>query len=614
MSQSNNSLWSGLRWPIKATIIALPIVGIIWGASYFNLIPGIKSSSSLEVNKFGSDNEGIDSKMQTSELPILDIDNLEFSEKVKDKTQIRLMNWIWFGNAPIFAANGGLSTMKESLMEKYNVNLKMITNNSVADMKREQLAFIQAYAKGDKNPSVGVHFVTIMGDGAPAYISAMNEQIEKAFGKEYKLKIIGNVGFSMGEDCLMGPKEWKDNPQNLKGSVISAVIGDGDWALVVRYAADNGIPVNPDPTTYDPEAVNFIPAPDDDFLMAAQEVIAKRSVSLKEKDKNGNLTGKTVTKDIQGAATWFPGDIQMAKSTNTVKIVSTTNYPNQMATVLVGCDQWMKENSDLIVNFLSASLISANQIKEYPNWFNYACQLAPKVFCANPSDCDESADDWKKFAIPNGASMKNKDGLESNIGGTQMANLADNIKYYGIKGGNNYYKSVYDYFANVIETLNPFGFMDNVKALTPYEDAVDLSYLGKINIVQGTSEKIDYSQNKGETFATKNWQIQFRSGSDVILPEGEKQLLELFNSLNIAETARVKIVGHTDADGNPDINIALSLKRAKAVKKWLIDYSKNTFPSERFSVDGLGSSAPVADNNSEAGKAKNRRVEISLIQ
>ncbi len=614
MADSNNSLWSGLRWPVKAVIIAVPIVGLIWGASVFDLIPGIKSDNSKEVTKFGSNNEGIDSKMQASELPVPDIANLEFSEKVKSQSQLRLMNWIWFGNASIFAANGGLSTTKESLMEQYNVNLKLVTNNSVADMKREQLAFIQAYAKGEKNPTVGVHFVTIMGDGAPAYISAMNEQIQKAYGKEYNLKIIGNVGFSMGEDCLMGPKKWKDNPQAMKGAVISAVIGDGDWALVVRYAADNGIAVNPDPSTYDPNAVNFIPAPDDDFLLAAQEVIAKRTVSLKEKGNNGQLTGNMVTKDIEGAATWFPGDIQMAKATNTTKVVSTTNYPNQMATVIVGCDKWMKENSDLITNFLSASLIASNQIKQYPKWFTFACDLAPKVFCANPSDCDESADDWKKYAVPNGAKMNNKEGVESMIGGTQMANLADNYKYYGMKGGNNYYKSVYDYFSNVIKTLNPAGFMDNVKALTSYEDAVDLSYLDKVKIVQGTSEKVDYSENTGKTFATKNWQIQFKSGSDEILPEGEKQLLELFNSLNIAEKARVKIIGHTDADGNPDINLALSLKRAKAVKKWLIDYSKNTFPSERFTVDGMGSSAPVSENNSEPGKAKNRRVEISLIQ
>jgi len=614
MENSNSSMWAGLRWPVKAIIILVPILLLIWAAGKFDLIPGIKSESSKEVSKFSAGNDAINNDMQAKELPVLDIDNLEFSDKVKSTPAIRLMNWVWFGNAAIFSANGGTATMKNSVMEQYGVNLKMITNNSVADMKKEQLAFIKSYAEGNANSEDGVHFVTIMGDGAPAYISAMNEQITKAYGKEYNLKVIGNVGFSMGEDCLMGPKKWKDDPKTLKGSVISAVIGDGDWALVVRFAADNGISVNPDPTTYDPNSVNFIPAPEDDFLLAAQEVIAKRKVTLKEKDAKGNITGKEVTKEIEGAATWFPGDVQMAENTSTVKIISTSQYPNQMATVVVGCDKWMKENSSAVTNFLSASLVVANQIKQYPSWFNYACEIAPKVFCASVSDCSEKAEDWKKYAVANGAKMSNKFGDETSIGGTQMANLGDNYKYYGLKGGNNYYKSVWDYFSNVIKTLNPFGFMDNVKSLTSYEDAVDLSYLEKVNIFEGKAEKIDYSSNSGKTFASKSWNIQFKTGSDEILPQGQSQLKELFNSLNIAEKASVKIVGHTDNVGNADANLALSLKRAKAVKKWLLDYSKGAYPSERFNVDGQGADMPIADNSTENGKAQNRRVEISLIQ
>jgi outer membrane protein OmpA-like peptidoglycan-associated protein len=615
MENSNNtSIWSGLRWPIKAIILALPIITLIWAASHFGWIPGLKSDTSKDIAKFSAENDGINSNMTATELPTLDVNDIEFSDKVSSQPEIRLMEWIWFGNAGIFSANGGLKTAKNSLMEVNNVNLKILVNNSVADMKTQQLAFIKEYSDGNKNPSNGVHFVTIMGDGAPAYISAMNEQIEKAVGKEYKLKIIGNVGFSMGEDCLFGPEKWKSNPQSLKGSVISAVIGDGDWALTVRYAADNGIKVNPDPSAYDPDAINFTAAPDDDFLKAAEDAIARKKVDLKEKDAKGNYTGKMITKEIEGAATWFPGDLQMAKKMNMVRVISTAQYPNQMPTVIVGCDKWMKENSNLVKKFLEASLTASNQIKQYDNWFKFATQLAPKVFCASTGDCSETAEDWYRFAKPNGASFTNVNGVQTLIGGTQMANLADNQKYYGIKGGNNYYKSVYDYFSNVIETLNPAGFMDNVKKLTTYEEAIDLSYLNNLNTFEGKTEAVNYSNNSGEVFAKKSFQIQFKTGSDEILPEGKKLLEELFTSLNIAEKARVNITGHTDNVGEVDKNLALSLRRAKAVKTWLIQRSKNTFPSERFSVDGLGDTSPVGDNATSEGKAKNRRVEISLLQ
>jgi OmpA-OmpF porin, OOP family len=611
--ERKQSLWSGLRWPVKAIIIALPIICLVWAASNFGWIPGLKSAESASVHKSEFGNEAVNSLENTTKLPVPDINDLEYAD-LSDKPEMRLMNWVWFGNAGIFSANGGLRTTKGSLMEKYDVNLRLITNNSVADMKREQLAFIQAYASGNKNPATGVHFVTLMGDGAPAYLSAMNEQIEKAYGKDYNLKIIGIAGFSMGEDCGMGPKSWSDNPQNLKGSVISAVIGDGDWALVVRYAADNGIKVNPDPASFDPEAINFVPAPDDDFMKAAEEVIAGRSVRLKQKDAKGNLTGNMVDQKITGCATWFPGDLQIVEKTDLVKFISTKQYPNQMGTVIVGCDKWMRENSDYVTNFLNATLTATNQIKSNDDWFRFATQLAPKVFCANPQDCSESAEDWYKYAKPGGAPVPNRSGSTIEVGGTQMANLSDNKKYFGINGGNNYYKSVFDYFSGVLKDLNPAGFMDNVKGLTSYSDAVDLSYLSKVNVESGTTQAVDYSANKGETFAKRNWKIEFESGSARITSGGEAELQKLFDALNIAESAKVKIVGHTDNSGNPDANRELSALRAKSVKQWLINRSKGSFPSERFNVEGKGQDEPVADNNTLSGKAQNRRVEISLIQ
>lgn len=607
--------WTGLRWPIKAVIIGLFATGAFFGLDHFNLIPGLKSVESQDVGQFKTDNVAINNTDETAMLPVPNPDDAELAEL--QSPQVRLMNWVWFGNAGVFSANGGLNTTKGSLMEKYGVNLKMITNNSVADMKREQLAFITDYAKGNRNSTQGVHFVTLMGDGAPAYISAMNAVIEKEFGKEYCLKIAGIVGFSLGEDCVMGPVRWKADPQSLKSAVVSAVIGDGDWGILVRYAADNGIKVNPDPTTYDPNAINFVPAPEDDFMKAAEEVIANRTVELKEKDANGKLTGKKVTKTIEGAATWFPGDLQIIKKTDLVKLVSTKEYSNQMGTVVVGCDKWMKENNKTVVNFLSASLTASNQIKQYDKWFKYACTLAPKVFCANPEDCSESTEDWYKYARSGGYDTKNTAGDVVSIGGTQMANLSDNKKYFGIKGGNNYYQSVYNYFSGVMKDLNPAGFMDNVSKLTPYEEAVDLSYLRQVNLDAnntGTSAAVDYSTNKGQVFAKRNWQIQFMTGSTDVSSMSEGELKAIFDALNIAGTAKVRIIGHTDNVGNPESNQVLSEGRARAVKKWLMEKSNGTFPSERFSVEGRGQDEPVADNNTAAGKAQNRRVEIQLLQ
>ena len=622
--------WQQMRWPVKAAIFIIPAFILGYLAYSMGWIPGLTSEKSMSLSKFGSDNSAINSASEADMLPLPNINNTEYAE-MDNVPETRIMNWIWFGNAPIFTANGGNMTMKGSLMEKQGVRLKMITNNSVDQMKSEQLAFISKFAGGDKNPATGVQFVTLMGDGIPSYISAMNKQITKAYGKEYNLKSVGIVAFSLGEDCVMGPQRWLDNPQTMKGSVVSEVIGDGDWGLHVRFAADNSddkgnsIKVNPDPDTYDAEAINVIPAPQNDFLLAAEDYIAGKKVILKVKDKNGRLTGETVEKVIEGCATWFPGDRNVVLKTDGVKIISTKQYPNQMATSLVGCDKWMKENSKTVVGLLSAALTAGNQIKSYDSWFKYACELAPKVFYANPKDATEQPADWYTYARaggsmkdPNGKPILNQAGQPVSIGGTQMANLSDAKKYFGLKGGNDYYKSVYTYFSDVIKTLNPCGFMNDVGEVTSYEDAIDLSYLKQVNVDAGTITPIDYDKNEGKVFAKKSWKIEFAIGSAAITPAGEKELEKLFAQLNTAENAAIEILGHTDDTGTPDGNLLLSVSRAKAVKLWLIQRSGNTFPDNRFRrVDGVGSSRPVdpnADNTSKWARAQNRRVEISLMQ
>ena len=70
----------------------------------------------------------------------------------------------------------------------------------------------------------------------------------------------------------------------------------------------------------------------------------------------------------------------------------------------------------------------------------------------------------------------------------------------------------------------------------------------------------------------------------------------------------LKIVGHTDSDGNDDANLALSTLRADAVKNALIKVYG--VQQNRLFTEGKGEYEPVADNASQEGKAKNRRVEF----
>ncbi len=71
----------------------------------------------------------------------------------------------------------------------------------------------------------------------------------------------------------------------------------------------------------------------------------------------------------------------------------------------------------------------------------------------------------------------------------------------------------------------------------------------------------------------------------------------------------VEIYGHTDSQGTDSYNLALSQRRAEAVAAYLIN--RGTKP-QRFAINGFGESQPVADNTTEDGRARNRRVDIKL--
>jgi len=72
---------------------------------------------------------------------------------------------------------------------------------------------------------------------------------------------------------------------------------------------------------------------------------------------------------------------------------------------------------------------------------------------------------------------------------------------------------------------------------------------------------------------------------------------------------KVTLTGHTDASGSDNLNLNLSIQRANAVKKLLV---KKGADASRITIKGEGEKKPTADNETEEGKAKNRRVEISV--
>ena len=104
--------------------------------------------------------------------------------------------------------------------------------------------------------------------------------------------------------------------------------------------------------------------------------------------------------------------------------------------------------------------------------------------------------------------------------------------------------------------------------------------------------------------------VNFATAKADILP-ASYGLLDRFTQLSLrCPDANFIVSGHTDNTGNPDFNTKISLARAQAV----VDHIVNSgVSSDRFSAEGKGPSHPIADNNTEVGRAKNRRVEFKII-
>lgn len=102
--------------------------------------------------------------------------------------------------------------------------------------------------------------------------------------------------------------------------------------------------------------------------------------------------------------------------------------------------------------------------------------------------------------------------------------------------------------------------------------------------------------------------ITFDSGKDIVKPESYGTLADIAKVLTENPTVRVKIVGHTDSDGNATSNLELSKKRAVAVKNSLV--SNFGIDASRIETDGKGMTEAIAPNTTAEGKAKNRRVEF----
>lgn len=513
-------------------------------------------------------------------------------------TQITWERMAWNSQFSSMYANGGVHTTKGSLFDNAHIDVTYIRQDDCNKQMADLVKFASDYKSNPNTPAV---LITFMGDGMPAFMTSLSKELEP-LGPEYQPVIIPVAhGKSYGEDQVMAPASWKQDPHNAIGKCVAGVLRDGDVNILLKWAGDNGLKVNPDETTYDGTAINLIAA--NDFLDAPNKYITGYS----EKRKivvNGKTTGTDTTVGVDAVATWTPGDVNIAtKKGGLVTIANTRQYASQMPNQTIAIKKWANDHRTDIENMIIALAQAGDQVRSYKEAKAFAAKVSAEVYQ------EQNADYWLKYY--NGVEEKDIQGLKVNLGGSTVFNLADMANTYGLGDDKvDRYKAVYNTFGNLMVKMYP----SIMTSFMPYEKAVDKSFLLSVisnhpELMQGKAIETKYAADITAEVSSKSYSIEFESGSANIKPASYKLLDEIFESAVVAEGLKLGVYGHTDNSGSDEVNIPLSEQRANAVKAYLV---KKGLKSERIETKGYGSTKPVADNNTAEGKSKNRRVEIVL--
>jgi len=115
---------------------------------------------------------------------------------------------------------------------------------------------------------------------------------------------------------------------------------------------------------------------------------------------------------------------------------------------------------------------------------------------------------------------------------------------------------------------------------------------------------------QGDNLIIRLYGLSFQSGSSVIEPQNFQLLTKLQSALRTFPGTPVKVEGHSDSVGDDQYNQALSLKRAEAVRSYLV--ANMSGDEARLSAAGFGASVPLASNETAEGRGKNRRIDVRI--
>jgi NitT/TauT family transport system substrate-binding protein len=300
---------------------------------------------------------------------------------------------------------------------------------------------------------------------------------------------------------------------------------------------------------------------------------------------------------VDAAVVWSPDDEACLSAVAGSRILeSTKSASNIIADVFIAKKSWIESHATQLQQLYEGWMKGASEI----NSNDANKRKAAKILSENFEGVSE---EWAYKAINN----------------VRLTTHGDNLNFFGF---NPEYKGVTGdrLYGRMSQVYADLGFIEGRVPTwreIAYSTAVrstNLSGAGHEAEAQKTFTEVSKQEgSEKEAIATKRVSINFRSG-EFQLDENAKYIIdrEFVEIAKAFANARIRIEGNTDDVGKRESNIALSQKRAEAVRDYLVN--EHAMPRNRFIVIGNGPDNPVSPNTTDAGKAKNRRTDFELVR
>jgi len=300
---------------------------------------------------------------------------------------------------------------------------------------------------------------------------------------------------------------------------------------------------------------------------------------------------------VDAAVVWSPDDEDCVKKVSGSKILmSTKDAPFIIPDVFMVKTTYLQANREVVKKVMRGFFIGAAEINSSDQTKRAAAQVLSNGFGA---DFDEA------FCY-------------NAINNARLCTFQDNMQFFGLESHSGMTgERIYNRMAKVYKSINyirdpvpTWSEITDVSLLQELqgEFASDVQQAAQPKQAYTAPSKQDYTK---EAVTTKAIRVTFATGS-AELSENAKEIIRYkFEDIALASANRIRIEGNTDNTGSRATNISLSKKRANSCKSFLVN--ELSIDPNRIIVKGNGPDNPVADNDTDKGRGKNRRVDFMLL-